>query len=75
MGNHTVKENTSTPAGIDNQIRIIGTEMMQNGKEYRIGGPTIDINGITRGEYISIMAYNGGNPNKARRKEQEEITH
>ena len=74
MGNHTVKKNTSTPAGIGDQIRITGTEMTQNGREYQIGGPTIDINGITIEEYISITAYDGGNPNKAR-KEQEEITH
>lgn len=75
MGNHTVKKNTSTPAGIGDQIRITGTEMTQDGSKYQIGGSTIYISGITKGEYISIIAYDGGNPNKARREEQEEITH
>lgn len=76
MGNHTVKGGKiGRPVGSEEIIRITGTGMMRNGKEYQIGGSTIDISGITKGEYISIIAYDGGNPNKARREEQEEITH
>ena len=72
MVNNTVKK--SKPADINEQTKIVGTEIKQKERELETKGtvdrPTVQ---LVAGEFVSIKAYPGGNPNKARKN--EEITH
>ena len=61
------------PAGIKDSTRVVGMAIKQNERniepEGRIDISIADL--IQAGEFVSIKAYDGGNPNKVR----EEIIH
>jgi len=72
MVSNTVKK-TGKAAGNADRIVITGLQVKQTEKELEVAGK-INRPGLVAGEFISIKAYPGGNPNKARRND-EEITH
>lgn len=73
MGNHTVNKKIGKAAGIKDITRITGMSIRQE-KELIAEGKIDRGNLMTAGEFVSIKAYPGGNPKRAKRKE-EEITH
>lgn len=74
MGNHTVNKKIGKAAGIKDITRITGMSIRQEEKELIAEGKINRGNLMIAGEFLSIKAYDGGNPKRAKGKE-EEITH
>ena len=89
MVNNTVNEVVKgkkkfKAAGLKETPRIVAVEIRQQDRENikalkdgsHVSVPTLRIEPINlqAGEFVSIKAYPGGNPNKEK-KEKEEITH
>lgn len=72
MVNNTVKK-TGNAAGYADKTIIAGLQVRKTEKELE-AERKVSRAGLVAGEFISIKAYPGGNPNKARRNDQE-ITH
>lgn len=71
MVNNTVN-NIGKAAGIADKTIIAGMQVIQTEKELEALGKTSRY-GLIQDEFISIKAYPGGNPNKA--KNNDELTH
>ena len=72
MVNNTVKK-TGKAAGYADKTIITGLQVRKTEKELEAESK-VSRAGLVAGEFISIKAYPGGNPNKARKNDQE-ITH
>ena len=72
MVNNTVN-NIGKAAGIADKTIITGMQVMQTEKELEALGKTSRY-GFIQEEFMSIKAYPGGNPNKARNNDNE-LTH
>ena len=77
MGNHTVNRKIGKAAGINDIVRVTGMKIMKKEREMEAEGK-IDRSDLMRaGEFLSIKAYIGGNPNKKpiEKADKEEMTH
>ena len=73
MVNNTVKK-TGKAAGYADATIITGLQVKQTKKELEAVGK-VNRAGKVTGEFISIKAYPGGNPNKNKNRSNEEMTH
>ena len=75
MGNHTVNKKIGKAAGIQDRTIVVGMSTQQEKNRLKVSGQFCRDDLMRAGEFLSIKAYDGGNPNKTKRKEHEEITH
>lgn len=70
MVNNTVNNRRVRPAGINDSCIIVGTQIVQKEKEIdAVGKASRKVAG--KGDFLTIKAYPGGNPNKAKTGKDE----